>query len=398
MKLGVIGYGNRANFFIGRFFDAQRGVRLTAIADLDLEKAKGRMKANPVFQKYGIDADAVHGYTDLHEMMQREKLDGVLVCTNCSQHSQNTADIMPYGVPVFLEKPVSVTREQLRILREGRLANPGTPVVVSFPLRYAPICRFVKKLIQEGAIGKVQQVQALNNVPYGPGYFHGFDMGFAENGGLWPQKATHDLDYLYYLIDEDPVEVCAMETKNVFTGPHEPTLRCEDCGERLTCTEGPYQQSQFWDEEGQGGYCAFSNNPNSHDSGSVLVRYASGIHAVYSQNFYSRKEARKRGAVIIGYWGTIQFDFYTGQVKLWRHDSQPSAVYQFHTGDKPHFGGDQAMAHNFIDVMEGKPSLSTLEDGMVSALTCICAAESCRSRAFVPLEAGSWKETERGNS
>lgn len=391
MRLGVIGYGNRANYFIGRFFDAQRGVQLAAVADLDPDRARKRMEANRFFKQYQIDVDKIHFYTDMHQMMRQEALDGVLICTRCAQHSGHAAEILPYGVPVFLEKPVSVTREQLAVLRNGAAAYPGTPAVVSFPLRYAPICRFVKKLIDQGTIGKVQHLQAVNNVPYGPSYFHGFDMGFAENGGLWPQKATHDLDYIHYLVGEEPVEICAMETKSVFTGPHDPLLRCEDCAERDTCSEGPYQQTQFWDEEEDSGYCAFSNNPNGHDSGSALVRYASGIHAVYSQNFYSRKGAQKRGAVIIGYRGTIQFDFYSDQVQVWMHDNQPSAVYQFNNSKKPHFGGDQAMAHNFIDVMEGKPSLSSLEAGMLSALTCIAAMESCSSHCFVPLEAADWK-------
>lgn len=393
MNLGIIGYGNRANYFVGRFFDAKRGVKLTAVADLDLDRVRKRMENNRFFKQYDINIDDIHFYTDFHEMMQKEDLDGVLICTKCHQHSQNAAEAMAYGIPVFLEKPVSVTREQLKILQDGYFAHP-VPTMVSFPLRYAPICRFVKKLIDDGTIGKVQQVQALNNVPYGPSYFRGFDMGFDLNGGLWPQKATHDLDYVNYLIGEEPVEICAMEAKTVFIGDHDPSLRCENCPERDTCPEGPLQQAMDWAEDDDGGFCAFSNNKNGHDSASALVRYASGIHAVYSQNFYSRKGAQKRGAVIIGYRGTIQFDFYSDQVQVWMHDGRPSATYQFHNNGKPHFGGDQAMAHNFIDIMEGKPSLAPLETGMLSALMCISAMESCSSHTFVPIRRDDWKGPE----
>ena len=40
----------------------------------------------------------------------------------------------------------------------------------------------------------------------------------------------------------------------------------------------------------------------------MIVRYESGMHAVYSQNFFARKKAARRGARLYGYLGTLEYD------------------------------------------------------------------------------------------
>ena len=54
----------------------------------------------------------------------------------------------------------------------------------------------------------------------------------------------------------------------------------------------------------------------NEDSGSAIVRYQSGMHVNYSQNFFARRAAQARGATLLGYKGTLQFDFYTGELRV----------------------------------------------------------------------------------
>ena len=70
-------------------------------------------------------------------------------------------------------------------------------------------------------------------------------------------------------------------------------------------------KNKYDNEDPQGEGCSFANDTGNHDSASVLIRYDNGVHAVYTQNFITRKDAGKRGAIIIGYKGTLEFDWGT---------------------------------------------------------------------------------------
>jgi hypothetical protein len=103
------------------------------------------------------------------------------------------------------------------------------------------------------------------------------------------------------------------------------------------------------------------------------------MHAVYSQNFYARKGAARRGATLIGYKGTIEFDWYTGELKVFMHHNSRTEIHQLNAGIGGHGGGDMALVKNFIDVMKGQAeSLSPLSAGMLSARLCFLAKQSCR--------------------
>ncbi|MDG0809809.1 Gfo/Idh/MocA family protein [Cohnella rhizosphaerae] len=114
-------------------------------------------------------------------------------------------------------------------------------------------------------------------------------------GGLFLQKATHDFDYINHLIGLKPVSVCAVKSKQIFKGNKPEGLYCKDCAEYHTCPESPFVLKHFKSEESHGEMCAFAVDTGNEDAGSALVVYESGMHVSYSQNFFARKGAAKRG-------------------------------------------------------------------------------------------------------
>ena len=66
-------------------------------------------------------------------MLASERLDGICIGTRCSLHTPMALLAGQYGVPIFLEKPVSTSWEQLEALSE--LLPSSESIVVSFPLR-----------------------------------------------------------------------------------------------------------------------------------------------------------------------------------------------------------------------------------------------------------------------
>src|SRR5205823_845206 len=137
---------------------------------------------------------------ELAAMLGRDDLDGVMVGTRCTLHTPYAVAVLARGLPLFLEKPIATSWEQAAQLRAAA-ERTKSPVVVSFPLRVSAMCELAKQIVDSGVLGPVGQVQAVNNVPaYAAGYYHGWMRDETETGGLWLQKATHDFDYLSYLV------------------------------------------------------------------------------------------------------------------------------------------------------------------------------------------------------
>lgn len=376
MKLGVIGFGMRVRHIVNEIRKMEPACELIAINDIRNEEIKNEL---------GADSVNIDFYDNPDEMLNSSPLDGVLIGTRCSLHARLAVKVITSGIPLFLEKPVATSYEDLRLLvNAGKTAK--SEVVVSFPLRGAGVVRLAKEIIDSGKIGTVEHVQAVNNVPYGCIYYQNWYRNENETQGLFLQKATHDFDYIGYLIDKKPVTVCAMNSKQIFKGVKQAGLKCIECSEQDTCFESAVLKRKN-DSCPEGEYCCFAKDTGNEDSGSALIKYETGMHVSYSQNFFARHGAQARGAKFLGYKGTLEFDFYTGILKVYMHHTPRVETYELNiTGN--HFGGDSELTKNFIDVVEkGKKSAYPLEAGTLSALLCLKARESALTETFLKV---SW--------
>ena len=222
MKIGIIGYGARiGKDIIPELLKIDSTLSVKAVTDISPDNVKAIMNDT------GVDCNKVTFYTCADEMIRNEELDGILVGTRCSLHTQMAIKVMKAGIPLYLEKPVATNIEDLRRLRQAYLETQSK-VIVSFPLRMTPMVQFAKELIDGGKIGTVEHVQAVNNVAYGGVYFHHWYRDDKETGGLFIQKATHDFDYINYLVNINPVRICAMKSKQIYGGDKPAGLKCVD--------------------------------------------------------------------------------------------------------------------------------------------------------------------------
>jgi predicted dehydrogenase len=127
--------------------------------------------------------------------------------------------------------------------------------------------------------------------------------------------------------------------------------------------------------------CCFAVDTGNHDSASAIIRYASGVHAVYSQNFYARRTAR--GASLFGYRGTIAFDWCSGELTVHYHSGKQER-HQVSGGDEEgHWGGDEALAREFLAAIRGVDARrAPLDAGILSAQLCLLARESSSANRF----------------
>ncbi|MGN6485097.1 MAG: Gfo/Idh/MocA family protein [Thermomicrobiales bacterium] len=386
-RLGVIGYGGRIRGMLATIDRFDTDATVVAVVDPAEEALRARFPEKLV---------GVTFYPDVDAMLETANLDGVLIGTNCLYHTPYAVKVLATGLPLFLEKPVAIDEAQLADLHAASLATTSK-VVVSFPLRVSRLCTTAKEVVDSGVLGTVENIQMTNNVPfYGSNYYHGWMRNEALTGGLWLQKATHDLDYLNYLVDSrTPARIVAVESKNVFTGEMPAGLYCMDCALKATCPESQYNlfykqgiladlhdAESFWDGRWQ---CAFAVDTGNHDAATAIVQYPSGAHATYTQMFYARRGAAKRGAILTGYKGTLSFDWYTEEVVVHHHHVGRVERIAVSTGEHGHSGGDHELAHDFLAILYGTgESRATLQDGLLSAQMCLMAKRSCQENAFQP--------------
>ena len=374
IRIGAIGYGLRINnLFTFNMEPLGLGAKITAVVDPDEEGVRAKL------------GDRVEGctfYPDVETMLAEAQIDAVMLGTHCKYHAELATKVLKSGLPLFLEKPVGITEEDLDLLEEAG-KNSKSKVVVSFPLRFTPIVQTVQDIIKSGRIGEVAQVQIYNNVNYGDVYFQSWYRDAEQTGGLFLQKATHDLDYVNMLLETVPEQLAALKTRTFFKADHPDDLRCEDCAERETCVQGDFYKKHYLRENPSGPMCAYSEGCKNEDSASVMVLYKTGIHGVYTQNFFAKQSAHKRGARLIGTKGMVEFDFYTDEIFVTYHYSTHTERHKVgHAGER-HFGGDTRLSHHFLNVVRGlEESKSTLQAGILSARMCLAARKSSETLTF----------------
>lgn len=380
LQVGVIGMGRRMSCgVIPALMRLGEAVRVCTVADPMQEKSREWMRSQ------NIPMDGVAFYETADEMLANETLDGALIGTRCNLHAQMAEKVMARGIPLFLEKPVFMD-EQGKQLLQSAAERQTAPVEVSFPLRMTEPALLAREIVRSGELGRICQVEAINTPNYGRGYFKKWHRQDELSGGLFLQKATHDLDLIFFLTDTQPVKLCAMKTRNVFGGDLPKGLTCDGCDRRAQCPESDFVLERRFMEPQQPHNCVFSKDVEIEDAGSVLVLLSDGSHASYAQCFAARKRAGLRMTRVVGFKATLELEFVSGEVKVFHHQSQRVDTYHFDEA-QGHFGGDEGLMRAFVSILRKEPcEYPTLRHGIRSAATCLAAKRSAEEERFVHLE------------
>lgn len=378
-KLSIIGCGSRITDVFQVLLTHNEPVTIVAILDKDFEYAKKNLTLKE------IDFSNAQFFTpDKIDDFFAVETDGVLIGTNCNTHTLYAEKVIKQGLPLFLEKPVSINEEQLSVLES---LNPTAPVTVSFPMRVAPIAVKSREIIESGFLGKIVQIQAANNVAYGRSYYKKWYRDDSVTGGLFLQKATHDLDVIRYLLGgRTPEKLVAAASKVYYKGDKPKGIKCSECPEYKTCVESPWYLENVSKEPPQPENCAFAVDTGNQDSGTVIMLFDDGLHAVYTQNFVVRKDSGERLFRIIGSRGMLELSYYRNEIITVDYITGEKKVIEPESGEK-HYGGDDVLTKNFLDSIKNPDSYkSTLKDGIISAKLCIASQRSSENNTFVNID------------
>jgi UDP-N-acetyl-2-amino-2-deoxyglucuronate dehydrogenase len=177
------------------------GVHLKAIAGLELTQLKAVVDINEALAKqiaaeYGCDY-----YTDYKEMLKREDIQVVHLCTAHYLHSPMAIDAMKAGKHVLTEKPMAENLEAA--LRMLQTAGERTDVQlgVIFQNRYNAPSRRMKQAVDSGEYGKLVCMKGLVTWSRTHTYYQTEWKGKweTEGGGVLINQSIHTVDLLQWL-------------------------------------------------------------------------------------------------------------------------------------------------------------------------------------------------------
>ncbi len=181
LGFGVIGTGTYCDHYLRNLGPVYKNVRPVGCADLNTEAAKAAAERWNIPKVYTSD-----------EMMADPEVDIVLILTNPASHYSLTMQALKAGKHVYCEKPLATSLEQANEIVEFA-ASQGLFVGAAPDTFLSPEFQTVRKLIDEGAIGKVINVTA-NYV--GPGA----DLWHPNAGFLYKQGGGPALDMGPYFL------------------------------------------------------------------------------------------------------------------------------------------------------------------------------------------------------
>ena len=106
-----------------------------------------------------IEDDKVKLYQDYYEMLNRDDIDIVSVCTPNYLHKDIIIDALNTGKHVMCEKPLAMNLAEAREILDAANAHPELVSQITFEYRYQPAMMRAKKLIEEGLLGRVFSVR-----------------------------------------------------------------------------------------------------------------------------------------------------------------------------------------------------------------------------------------------
>jgi myo-inositol 2-dehydrogenase / D-chiro-inositol 1-dehydrogenase len=170
---------------------AQKDVRLRYIVDVNTaaaQKLAARYGAKVVSEK---------------EAFADPEVGAVLIASSTDTHARLAIAAARAGKAIFCEKPIDLSLKKVDdCLAEVKKA--GVPMFVGFNRRFDPSFAALKRRLDAGEIGAVEQVVISSRDPAPPPLAY-----LKVSGGMFRDMTIHDFDMARWLLGEEPVEVFA---------------------------------------------------------------------------------------------------------------------------------------------------------------------------------------------
>ncbi|OYT65012.1 dehydrogenase [Candidatus Bathyarchaeota archaeon ex4484_205] len=201
LKIGIVSFAHmHAWSYLRTLSEIEEG-ELSAIFEEDPER---RRALESRFPDIAI-------YSDLREMLAREKLDAVIITSENARHISHAREAMLRGLHIMVEKPITTRLEDADEILS--LAEREDLIVqTAFPMRYHDATVIVRDLIERGSIGEILVITATNHGRYPGGWFGVKEL---SGGGAMMDHTVHTADLMRWYTGDEVKKVYAVRGRNI---------------------------------------------------------------------------------------------------------------------------------------------------------------------------------------
>ena len=359
------------------------GVRAKTVLKFLLEYAKDRACVTRIFETDQSNAAAavslwggeerVKVCATADEAINAEDIDLVMIFTPNIYHKDLIIKAFKAGKRVFSEKPLATTVEDCLQVVEAQKQYNGK-LLTGFVLRYSPLYRKVKELLESGTFGKIINIAASENrVAEAGGSSIAWKSGWRRSkelsGPHLLEKCSHDFDLLNWFNGSLPTRVAGFGGLDYFKPEHQ--FLMEKYGEDTFVKLVPPEKR----------VSPFTAPKDIKDNHAVILEYPNGAKVTFQLTLANAIHERRM--YISCTEGTLIPEFFTSTLRYKRYSDQEETFMQFPV--EAHGGSDVAMVREMVDgLLSGDDRVSSSGDnGLDCAITALAAEEAIDSGAVI---------------
>lgn len=191
VRLAVLGMGRQGQIHSRNIAYRIPEAELVCASDISMERVQA------------IGIDGVDLYDDYREVFKRSDIDGVVIATSTDTHEEVIKAAADAGVAIFCEKPIATTLPAIDELL-AYVKKKNVKFMVGFNRRFDPTFSGVRKLVDDGVVGKPMIVNITSRDPKPPHLEY-----LKVCGGIFFDTTVHDFDMARFLSGEEIYEVYA---------------------------------------------------------------------------------------------------------------------------------------------------------------------------------------------
>ena len=360
-------------------------------------------------QRYGIAPEMC--FDSVESMLKAPRLaDVMIIATPDDVHYLPAMEALNKGYHLLLEKPAARTVQECRDI--AQLAEKkGLHVVVCHVLRYTVFYQTIKRLIDEGGIGQVMNVEAIERVAHwhqAHSYVRGNWHVSTATTPMIMAKCCHDMDIILWLTGKGCRKVTSFGHLSHFNRDNMPAGAPERCSDACPAAKeclynaekyylGLYERGgDCWPvnvvapeptEEkiraalaaGNYGRCVYQMDNDVVDHQVVSLQLEDDVTVAFTMTAFTPTEGRC--IRVMGTRGEIYADMERNIIRF-RPFGKPEEeidVTKLTQDFSGHGGGDARMVSDLLDVLEGKPmptAMTTIARSVESHIVALAAEES----------------------
>ena len=406
ITVAILGCGSRGVDSYGKYL--AKDERFKVVSGCDIRQ----IKLDRMVEVFGIDRKDL--FLDENDFFLKKRADVCIIATQDQDHVRHAIKALELGYDLLLEKPITFSKEECFKLLDAQ-KKYGGKVLVCHVLRYNPYYRKVYELIEEGKIGKLINIDALEQVAFWH-QAHSFVRGNWRNSETTSPmilaKCCHDMDLLQWFAGSKFKSISSFGDLTFFKKENQPegaSDRCQNCKYKDTCAySAEWDYVTFWKRCGSApvwwpgnvvctdsvmteeglrkayenspwyGRCVFACDNNVVDHQETNILFENGVTASLCMTAFTGEGGRIYR--FHGTLGEIDLDEERAelQIKVFGKDTETISFNKL--GDMVtagHGGGDLGIINSLYDTVVGKaPAQTALVNSIESHLMCIAAEES----------------------